>query len=516
MSDSENITFSTWRRVLWPIQRHELSKFLPLLLIFFFVSLDYNILRTLKDTLVVTPAASGAEVIPFIKVWVLLPTSILLTLLFTRLARRFTFEGVFNVMISLFLVYFFFFITVAYPNSEYLHCHAFADSLEDVLPKGCKGLISMIRYWSFTTFYVMSELWSNIVLSMLFWGFANHVTKVGESKRFYGLLGIGANFSGIIAGFISMALCSIDYYPSLPYGKTAWDQSLFLLISIVIISGLITLAIFKWMHVFSLADQKGELSLSQPKRLSMRENFSTLFRSRYLLSIAVIVLSYNLIINLVEVMWKHEVRALYPNPSDFGLYMNKVMTIIGVMATFTSVFLTGNIVRWFGWSFTALLTPAVLLISSIAFFAFFFMKQTFPGALFFGMTPLALSVFFGTLQNCLSRGAKYTVFDASREMAFVPLSPDTKIKGKAAIDGVCSRLGKSGGSVIHQSLFLIFGTITQSAPFVAAFLLSTLVVWIGAVKSLGRKYESLSDSTGPIDEALLDKSQKEELSEQVV
>ena len=144
------------------------------------------------------------------------------------------------------------------------------------------------------------------------------------------------------------------------------------------------------------------------------------------------------------------------------------------------------------------------------------MKQTFPGALFFGMTPLALSVFFGTLQNCLSRGAKYTVFDASREMAFVPLSPDTKIKGKAAIDGVCSRLGKSGGSVIHQSLFLIFGTITQSAPFVAAFLLSTLVVWIGAVKSLGRKYESLSDSTGPIDEALLDKSQKEELSEQVV
>ena len=51
----------------------------------------------------------------------------------------------------------------------------------------------------------------------------------------------------------------------------------------------------------------------------------------------------------------------------------------------------------------------------------------------------------------LSRGAKYSVFDATKEMSFVPLAPESKIKGKAAIDGVAvARLGKSSGS-LHSS-----------------------------------------------------------------
>ena len=42
--------------------------------------------------------------------------------------------------------------------------------LEKVLPLGFKGMIAMFRNWTFTTFYVMSELWSNIILALIILG----------------------------------------------------------------------------------------------------------------------------------------------------------------------------------------------------------------------------------------------------------------------------------------------------------------------------------------------------------
>ena len=58
----------------------------------------------------------------------------------------------------------------------------------------------MFRNWTFTGFYVMSELWASIVLNVIFWGFANEVTRIGEASRFYSVFGIGANFATIVAG----------------------------------------------------------------------------------------------------------------------------------------------------------------------------------------------------------------------------------------------------------------------------------------------------------------------------
>ena len=68
ISGEELPKFGRWRNALWPVHRFELKKLIPMLLIFFLVSFDYNVLRILKDTLVVTAKSSGAEVIPFIKV----------------------------------------------------------------------------------------------------------------------------------------------------------------------------------------------------------------------------------------------------------------------------------------------------------------------------------------------------------------------------------------------------------------------------------------------------------------
>lgn len=496
--DNAQPAFSRWRTYLWPIQGHELAKFLPLLLMSFFIAFNYNILRNLKDSLIITAESSGAEVIPFIKVWVLLPMAVLITFIFTRLVNRFSREKIFYLMMGGFLGFFFIFTFILYPLRNYIHPDSFSAWLSSVLPIGFKGLIAMIHYWTFTGFYVLAELWGNIILSVLFWGFANEVTKVTEAKRFYGLIGIGCNFSGVAAGQISIMLSPTTYNPWIPFGHDAWEQALMLSTLAVLVSGALIVVIFRWLNRNVIAKEEGAARVKaeeEPKpkvKLSMRQNFAYLAQSRYLISIAMVVLCYNIVINLTEVIWKAQVKELYPNTSDYFTYMSQISTITGFIATLTALFVSGNSLRKCGWTFTAMITPAILLSTSIGFFAFMLFKDPLGSFVsLLGTTPLAMAVLFGSAQNCLSRASKYTLFDATKELSFIPLDRESKLKGKAVIDGVGSRLGKSGGSIIYQGLLVTFGTLASTTPYIAGILMVAISAWIVAVKALGRRFTEL-------------------------
>lgn len=495
--------FGTIRSFLWPIRGSECRKIVPMFIICFLICFNYSILRCMKDTVVVTN--SGAEVIPFIKVWALLPMAVLLTFLFTKLSNRFSQERVMYMMTSGFLIFFALFAFVLNPYSESLHMRGTAEYLRSVLPIGCCGMISMLEYWTFTSFYVMSELWQGIVSTVLFWGFANEVTKISEARRFYTVLSVACNVAAICAGIVGNYFAVTSDVNDI-LGNTAWDQTMVVLIMIVIVSGVLAMGIFRWMNTHVLTDPSFDglhltrADLKTKKKPSIRESFAYLSNSKYLICIAIIVVGYNLVINLVEVIWKGQLGKLYPNPNDFNSYLNHLTTLVGIFSTILSFFMPRLMGR-FGWTGTAMITPLILLVTSVGFFVFFFLQSdlTSTSVGMLGMTPLVLVVFFGGAQNCLSKAAKYSVFDTTKEMSFIPLSHEVKLKGKAAIDGVGSRLGKAGSSVIHQGLILFFGSIAYSAPYVAAILLVATVVWIGATRSLGRQFDEIVQRQDPSD-----------------
>jgi len=86
-------------------------------------------------------------------------------------------------------------------------------------------------------------------------------------------------------------------------------------------------------------------------------------------------------------------------------------------------------------------------IVSIPFFVSFYLNGD----------NLRIPLLLGTLQTIISKITKYSLFDPCKEMSYIPLDKESKTKGKAAIDVLGSRFGRSVGNVTQQLLVILLG-----------------------------------------------------------
>ncbi len=498
MSQDTQKEFGKLRTFFWPVYSYELKKLLPMFLMFFCISFNYTILRDTKDTLIVT--SSGAETIPFLKVWGVVPAAVVFMLIYAKLSNLLSKERLFYVTITPFLLFFALFALVLYPNRELLHPTTFADQMQAALPLGFSGLIGCFRNWTYSVFYILAELWGSAVLSLMFWGFANDIMRVTEAKRFYNLLGLGANVALLASG--TAIIYFSDIRKHLPAHVDAWQVSLNYLMGMVVISGIAIVGIYWWMQRNVLTDPKfydpTQVKKKKEKpKMSIGESFKFLMSSKYILCIAALVIAYGISINLVEVTWKNQLKLQYPNPNDYSTFMGGFSRYTG-MITIMMMFIGGYIIRTRGWGLAAMITPVVLLLTGIGFFSFVIFRDSLGGYIAaLGSTPLMMAVMIGMIQNIMSKSSKYSLFDPTKEMAYIPLDQESKVKGKAAIDVVGARLGKSGGSLIQQGLLVTFGTISAITPYVAIATISVIVAWMFAVRSLNKQFVALTGDAAP-------------------
>lgn len=483
--------FGKWRGIIWPIHNYELKKLLPMLIMFFFISFNYSVLRNIKDTLIVTAPGSGAETIPYLKFWGVIPAAVIFMLVFSKLSNILSKQNLFYVSLLPFLIFFILFDLVLYPARAHIHPHQLAEQLQVILPSGLHGFIAMCRNWSFSLFYIFAELWGSVALSLLFWGFANDTTKVSEARRFYALFGIGANVALEIAGHTT------KYFAVVKNTATGIDpmqvtlNGLTLLYTIAVAA---IIAIYWWINKYVLTDSKfydpSQIKKkAQKPKMSLTESFSFLFKSKYLLYIAILVIAYGIAINLIEVTWKEQLKLQYPTSNEYLNFMGTYNTYVARTTIFMMLFLTGNVIRAFGWGVAALITPMVLLVTGAGFFGLLIFGKMFSGIIAdIGTTPLVIAVLFGTIQNVMSKASKYSLFDPTKEMTYIPLDQESKVKGKAAIDVVGARLGKAGGSLIQQGLFII-GPLAIVTPYIAVTLFVIIAAWIYATKKLSAVFK---------------------------
>ena len=486
--EQNSSTFTSLRRIVWPIESNELKKFLPMAMMMFLILFNYSMLRSIKDGFIMTHI--GAESIGFLKTYIVLPSAIAVMLLYAKLCNHFTQQGVFYIITSFFASYLALFALVLYPNPDSYHPSVtIIERLVESWPN-FKWFIRIGGKWIYATFYTVSELWGSMMLSLLFWQFANQITKTQEAKRFYSMFGMLGNFGLILTGLILGNTLGDEG------GKAASKMGFEEIIGITIMSILLIMATYWWMQKYVLTDpryydQESKSTKKNKTKLSMKESFKLIFSSKYLGLIAMLVFAYGISINLVEGVWKAKAQLLYPTAESYTAFMGNFQMWQGFGAI-AFMIIGSNILRLVSWRTAAMLTPVMILLTGATFFVFIIFDNEIAMYMtgILASTPLAMAVTIGTIQNVLSKATKYSLFDSTKEMAYIPLDDELKTKGKAAVDVVGGRMGKSGGGVIQSTFFMLLPSFTfvEATPYFGLVFVVIVILWTYAVNALSKEY----------------------------
>lgn len=494
-SDTKQPEFTGIRAVLWPIHNHELKKFIPLALIMFCILFNYTILRDTKDTLVVN--AGGAAVIPFLKGIAVTLAAIGFVILYAKLSNVLSREKLFYAIVSPFILFFGLFGFVIYPMADFLHpAKETVAALHAAYPSAA-GFIDMYAYWSYSVFYVFSEIWGSAILALAFWEFANHVVRFNESKRFYGLFAVIANTALILSGGV-VYFCSESIKHYVPAGVDAWHVSMYLLMTAVVAMGILCMYIYRWMYSNVLNDtryfdpeENAGKTKKKKEKPSLGESFKIIVKSPELALIATLIMAYGVTINLVEVQFKEQLKLFYAgDKGGYNGFMGLFSMVTGAFTIIFGLFVGNNIIRKFSWYTAAIITPIIILIGGGLFFVFTCSENLVaPLLVFLNSTPVAVATFLGAGVVIISKSVKYTLFDPTKEMAYIPLDPELKSKGKAAVDVIGGRAGKAGGGYVQMGLLIAFATkdVVAIAPYAFAAFTLVCVAWLYAVRGLSNK-----------------------------
>jgi len=189
------------------------------------------------------------------------------------------------------------------------------------------------------------------------------------------------------------------------------------------------------------------------------------------------------------VLWKAILRKTYPTKSSYMAYMAQFSQTVGLVA-FLLQLVASEIITVFGWRWTAMIPPMTMGALAVLFFAAVIAGEDH--------ISLAQALLIGTVQNVANKVTKYSLFDPCKEMAYIPLGPEAKVKGKAAVDVLGARLGRSMGSATQQLLVFLVGgasgSIMNCTPYIGACYVSVLVCWSKAVAVLGKLFDTTDPS----------------------
>jgi AAA family ATP:ADP antiporter len=240
--------------------------------------------------------------------------------------------------------------------------------------------------------------------------------------------------------------------------------------------------------------KKVKTERSTKGKMGIIESFKYIARSKYLWLMLICSAAFGLSMNLVEAVWKAKIKELYPTVNTYAEFNSLYILWTGV-AIMVMTLIGNNIMRNHSWFVAAVISPIIIMITGTIFFALVVFDHQvlsfFDGAIL--MTPLALAVSIGAVQNILAKGTKYSIWDTSREMLYIPLDNELRTKGKAAVDVVSSKIGKSSSGLVQSLIFTIIptATFTSISPLLMVIFIVVCILWIYSVRKIYFEYQKI-------------------------
>ncbi len=477
-----------------PIKKEELSTFIPLFIVMSCIVFNTKILKILKDTIVVTTPEMGAELIPFLKTWLLIPISLALICIVVRLMRMMSFINVYLIATAFFLLFYLVYVFLVRPIQSDLTPHLLINYLDAILPYYLQKAVRIIEFWPTCLFYVICDIWPIILLSMLFWKFTSEVISHEQGKRFFPIFSIdlGGILMSPLLALISMIAANYEIY-----GENLWELQLETLTLVIVFIGIIQSIVF-----YRLQKNIGSTDVvsekPKKKKVPIKEVLGYA-RSPFFGSLAIMIFMFEFSDNLFDVLWKDTLGNYHPEPENFSRYLGVVTTITGIFTSIVPLILTRFLLEKLSWSAVATITPVLRIVLCVAFFGCFFFPNTalMMGAPF-GLDALGFTVFVGGIQSCLMQMAKCTVFDNTKDLALMLAPKEEQGAARAFSDALSTKFGKSSSCLAQQGLLMSHMSLQAASPFIACLIGISIPIWVFGIGTASRYYrQRLTDFVTP-------------------
>ncbi|MDC0865160.1 Npt1/Npt2 family nucleotide transporter [Rickettsiaceae bacterium] len=475
------------RKFCWPIEGNENKKFIPMLLILVLITFNYVALNAIKNALIVTQI--GVEQLGFLKGFVGYPALVIFAVIYCIMSIVINQRKIFYIITFLFLFFFALFTFVLYPNPNLTHL---SKGTINVIYPNFQWFTKFSGNWSLPIFYILSSMWYPIMGALLFWQFANQITKTNEAKRFYPLL-------------VLLPLAAQIPIASIAYKYILFSTELRSILSLIIINCIIIIILYSWMNKNIIIGQK--LDILTKSNDNLENNITCLKTLKYLSLLSIMVVCYGILTSLLTAIWKAKIAKRHLTADEYIPFITK----LGMYQGFAIIFFTiigSYFFKKTSWLSSALFTPVMLLITSAIFF-FSIMNQEFfcvKMATLFRTDPLTIIVILGAIQQTLHNSVGVLFFYSTKEMAYIPIGNKAKTMGKALVDVIFAYFAFSCGNIIQVIIFTISPSYTydNATLYFALICLLFIILWIIAIFCLNKDYNERLGSNSKYDLKAID------------
>jgi len=301
----------------------------------------------------------------------------------------------------------------------------------------------------------------NVLVTAQFWAFANDLYDEESGKRIFPIIGIGSSLGAWVGARVAGDLfLRLDAYQLMLVAAGG------LLLSIVLVR--------------RVDAKRGSKKVAAEKPLSGRGGFGLILSSRYLMLIAMMVLTLNLVNSLGEYVLGQMVVADAKAAVAAG-----TITTSQMRATIGAFY--GD---FFGWVNLLGLLLQVFIVSRL------FNYVGVRGALFVlplialgSYSLMALLPVLGVVRiaKVFENSTDYSIQNTARHALFLPTSRDAKYKAKAAIDTFFWRVGD-----MMQAGFVLAGTwLAFTTRQYASLNVALVAIWLLLIVGIYREHKKM-------------------------
>jgi AAA family ATP:ADP antiporter len=311
--------------------------------------------------------------------------------------------------------------------------------------------------WAPVAFYV----WISIVFVLnvsQFWSYANHVFDARQAKRLFGFVGAGGLLGSVAGGQITA------------FGARTVGVRFSLLVAAAVLAA--TAGLIYVIHAANRSRIPTNVSTPGTSKIAdARGGWKVIRGSRHLRLITVTMLVTVVVAQIVDLQFNSAVERSTTTKEQSAALFGNFYTIMGLAAFAFQLLFTSRIHRALGIGVALRTLPMTMGIGTVAVLV---SAAGFPVLLL----PAAMGL------KVAENGIRYSLDQATRELLFMPVRSDVRVKAKATIDVFVQRFGKGAAALLLLPVTLGWLPALQ----VGWIALALIVVWLVVAGAMQREY----------------------------